>query len=254
MAIIYGKGFAVTACRELLALFEIREEMKIFVLHDADINGYDIARTLGEATRRMPNHNIDVIDLGLTVPQAIEYGLETEQFTRRKALPADLELDDDALEWFTGEPIDAGYGKPHYECTRCELNAFSADELAEFIEAGLQRHGATTKLVPPADVLAEHVQKARDEALTDLVTAELARLVDIDAVVDQLVADRPELVVVDEDRIARTSPTTRPDRGGQRRSSLWSGHRRRRRSRRRCSATARRTTGRVDERRRRRDG
>ena len=112
MAIIYGKGFAVTACRELLALFEIREEMKIFVLHDADINGYDIARTLGEATRRMPNHNVDVIDLGLTVPQAIEYGLETEKFTRRKALPVDLELDDDALEWFTGEPIHAGYGKP----------------------------------------------------------------------------------------------------------------------------------------------
>jgi len=211
MAINYGKGFAVTACRELLALLEIREEMKIFVLHDADINGYDIARTLGEATRRMPNHNIDVIDLGLTVPQAIEYGLETEQFTRRKALPADLELDDAALEWFTGEPIDAGYGKPHYECTRCELNAFSADELAEFIEAGLQRHDATTKLVPPADVLAEHVQEARGDALTDLVKTELARLVDVDAVVDQLLADRPELAVVDEDRV-RANFTDHPTR------------------------------------------
>jgi len=211
MAIIYGKGFAVTACRELLALLEIREEMKIFVLHDADINGYDIARTLGEATRRMPNHNIDVIDLGLTVPQAIEYGLETEQFTRRKALPADLELDDAALEWFTGEPIDARYGKPHYECTRCELNAFSADQLAEFIEAGLQRHDATTKLVPPADVLAEHVQEARDDALTDLVKTELARLVDVDAVVDQLLADRPELAIVDEDRV-RANFTDHPTR------------------------------------------
>jgi hypothetical protein len=204
MAIIYGKGFAVTACRELLALFEIREEMKIFVLHDADINGYDIARTLGEATRRMPNHNVDVIDLGLTVPQAIEYELETEEFTRRKALPAELELDDDALEWFTGEPIDTGYGKPHYECTRCELNAFSADELAEFIEAGLQRHGATEKVVPPADVLAEHVQEVRDDALTDLVNTELARLVDIDEVVRQLIADRPDLVDVDEARIRDT--------------------------------------------------
>ena len=148
MAIIYGKGYAVTACRDLLARSDIRE-MKIFVLHDADINGYDIARTLGEATRRMPNHSVDVIDVGLTVPQAIEFGLETEKFTRRKELPADLELDEDALEWFTGEPIQAGYGKPHYECPRCELNAFSSDELAEFIETGLQRHGATTKLVPP---------------------------------------------------------------------------------------------------------
>jgi hypothetical protein len=201
MAIIYGKGFAVTACRELLALFEIREMMKIFVLHDADINGYDIARTLGEATRRMPHHSIDVIDLGLTVPQAIHAGLETETFTRRKALPADLELDADALEWFTGEPVDAGYGKPQYECTRCELNAFSADELAEFIEAGLRQHGATEKVVPPPDVLAEHVQQVRDKALTDLVTAELERMVDVDAVVEQLLADRPGLVVVDEDRV-----------------------------------------------------
>jgi DNA topoisomerase VI subunit A len=79
MAIIYGKGFAVTACRELLALLEIREMMKIFVLHDADINGYDIARTLGEATRRMPNHYVDVIDLSLTMPQAVEFGLETRR-------------------------------------------------------------------------------------------------------------------------------------------------------------------------------
>ena len=53
----------------------------------------------------MPDHNIDVIDLGLTVPQAIEHGLETEKFTREGELPADLELDDDAHEWFTGEPI-----------------------------------------------------------------------------------------------------------------------------------------------------
>ena len=115
-----------------------------------------------------------------------------------------MELDDDALEWFTGEPIHAGYGKPHYECTRCELNAFTADELAEFIEAGLQRHGATEKVVPPADVLAEHVQAARDEALTDLVTQELASMVDIDEVVRQLIADRPDLVDVDEARIRDT--------------------------------------------------
>ncbi len=47
----------------------------------------------------------------------------------------------------------------HYECTRCELNAFSADELAEFIETGLQTHGAATKVVPPAEALAEHVNE-----------------------------------------------------------------------------------------------
>ena len=157
MAFIYGKGYSLTACRNLLARSDIRD-MKFFVLHDADLDGYNIARTLAEATRRMPDHSVDVIDLGLTVPQAIDAGLETEKFTRKKDLPAELELDEDAREWFTGEAIQAGYDKHHYECTRCELNAFSSDELAEFIEAGLQRHGATAKLVPPADVLTEYVQ------------------------------------------------------------------------------------------------
>jgi hypothetical protein len=203
MAIIYGKGYAVKACRDLLARTDIRE-MKIFVLHDADLDGYNIARTLGEATRRMPHHSVDVIDLGLTAPQAVEYELETEKFTRRKELPVELELEEDALEWFTGEPIHAGYGKRHYECRRCELNAFSSDQLAEFIETGLQQHGATTKLVPPAGVLAPHVEEVRDEMLTSLVARELVGMVDIDGVVRQLVTDYPDLVDVDEARVRDT--------------------------------------------------
>jgi hypothetical protein len=200
MGIIYGQGYPVEACRDLLARFEIRD-VKIFVLHDGDIDGYGIARTLAEATKRMPNHHIDVIDLGLTVPQAIEYGLETEKFTRKKALSADLALDDDALEWFTGVPIQAGWSKVHYQCRRVELNAFSSDQLAEFIEAGLAAHGAATKLVPPAEVLAEHVQEVRDVALTQLVTRELIRMVDIGAVMRQLLADHPDLIDIDEGRI-----------------------------------------------------
>lgn len=100
------------------------------------------------------------------------------------------------------------------------MNAFSADELAELIEAGLQRHDATTKLVPSPEVLAEHVQKARDEALTGLVTAELEGMVDIDAVVRQLIADHPDLADVDEDRVRETF-TDQPTRScGQRQNSL----------------------------------
>ena len=148
MGIIYGKGYPVVACRDLLARTEFRD-MTIFVLHDADTDGYNIARTLGEETARMPDHNIKVIDLGLTVPQAIDHGLETEHFTRKVALPTGLVLDEDADEWFTGEPFDAGNGKTHYDCTRCELNAFSSDQLAEFIEDGLARHGVSAKLGAP---------------------------------------------------------------------------------------------------------
>jgi Histidine kinase-, DNA gyrase B-, and HSP90-like ATPase len=188
IATIFSEGYSVTACRRLLARFAARD-IKIFVLHDADIAGYNIARTLGDATERMPDHHIEIIDLGLTVPQALDPDLPgaggeplpTERFARQNELPSTLEFDPDALEWFTGEPFSAGWGKTHWRGTRCELNAFSADGLAEFIEAGLQRHGVT-KLVPPPGVLGAHVLDARDEALKDLV----ASIVDIDAVVRKI--------------------------------------------------------------------
>lgn len=200
MAIIYGQGYSVTACRNLLARPEFRD-MTIFVLHDADIDGYNIARTLGEETKRMPEYNIDVIELGLTVPQAIEHDLETEAFTRKKKLPSKLVLDDAASVWFTGEE-EVVDDKIQYDCTRCELNAFSSNGLAEFIETELQRHGATAKLMPPQEVLAEHVEEVRDKTLTDLIQAEIERMIDIDAVKDQLIADHPGLVgVVDEARV-----------------------------------------------------
>ncbi len=106
MAIIYGNGYSPIACRDLLARSAVRE-ITIFVLHDGDLDGYVIARTLGEATKRMPNHSVEVIDLGLTVPQAISEGLETETDVRKCALPSELVLDDDALRWFTGTPFSA---------------------------------------------------------------------------------------------------------------------------------------------------
>ena len=47
MAVIYGKGYSPTACRNLLARSDIRD-MKLFVVHDADLDGYNIARTLAK--------------------------------------------------------------------------------------------------------------------------------------------------------------------------------------------------------------
>ena len=105
--------------------------------------------------------------------------------------------------------------------------------------------------MPPPDVLAEHVRTVRDEALTELVWAEIADMVDIDAVVRQLVADHPDLADVDEARI-RDTFTDDPTRSW--RSSAQQlvneRHRRRRRPRRRCPRTTRRTTAPTTTRRR----
>ena len=200
MAIIYGQGYAVTACRNLLASTAARD-IPIFVLHDADIDGYNIARTLAESTTRMPDHNIKVIDLGLTVPQAIEYGLETEKFTRKRELPSELELDPDATRWFTGRAISAGYGKNHYEATRCELNAFSSDGLAEFIEDGLRQHGANTKLIPPQSVLDSRTISQGEAIMAEHIQAELQRMVNIPALARRLAAE-VEVTDIDAEAIA----------------------------------------------------
>ncbi len=199
MAIAWGKGYSVTATRTLLARSEIRT-MQIFVLHDADPAGYNIARTLAEATKRMPDHNINVIDLGLTVPQAIEHDLETEQFTRKIGLPGDLDLEPEAVEWFTGNPFGTRTGKTQFDCTRCELNAFSSDGLAEFIEDGLRRHGADTKLVPPEGVLDRHTADKRRTLLIEMVQDELARRIDITAIAEEL-AEHVDIDGIDTDAI-----------------------------------------------------
>jgi hypothetical protein len=52
----------------------------------------------------MPDHRIEVFDLGLNIEEAIEMGLQTETFTRKKELFAALveRLTSDELRMFGG--------------------------------------------------------------------------------------------------------------------------------------------------------
>jgi hypothetical protein len=70
MAIVAGEGIASEACRVLFQNAE-KGDYQLFVLHDADPYGYNIARTLREATKRMPGYNVDVKDIGLTIEEAL---------------------------------------------------------------------------------------------------------------------------------------------------------------------------------------
>ena len=146
---------------------EFRDK-QIFTVTDADHDGYRIARTLWTPTTRMPNHRIDgVITLGLTVPQAIAMGLQRETYPRTDALAHTAVLDDDALRWFTGEPvIDEETGeqvlvevkkgrsktmKPLWSCTRVELNTLTRREggIVKFVEDELARHGVVRSWCRP---------------------------------------------------------------------------------------------------------
>jgi hypothetical protein len=152
MAICSGKGQPTEAVR---TLFEHAEgkDFQLFVFHDADLDGYNIARVMAEETRRMPDYSVDVVDIGLTVEDAVEMGLAPEPFRRKKNISWELRsrLSPMAREYLCQRD---GYRGIHGQ--RFELNAILPDtRRIEYIERKLKENGVRDKVVPPEDALAE---------------------------------------------------------------------------------------------------
>jgi hypothetical protein len=170
MAVVAGEGYASEACRVLFASADKDQRYQLFVFHDADPHGYNIGRTLREETERMPGHRVEVIDLGLRLADALRLGLPTEEFTRRKALPRGLTLDDVEREHFGGRPV----GNKAWACRRVELNAFSGPNLIGYVERGLAANGVRGKVIPPDPILAEQLKADMRLAVRVAVEAEWA--------------------------------------------------------------------------------
>lgn len=100
--------------------------------------------------------------------------MPTETYLRKKAIPKRLNLTADELDWFTGTPYEPG--KTWWrDCQRTELNEFTSPELVEFIEQRLAEVGATAKLLPPDDVLAEQAKDSHRRQIESLVAELVAR-------------------------------------------------------------------------------
>src|SRR5262249_27934458 len=147
MAIVAGEGYATEAIRVLFQAASQDKAYQLFVLHDGDPDGYGIARTLREATHRMPQYQVDVVDLGLHWAEAMALGLAPELFDRKQALPKDLVLTADERRAFEGKPQVDDYGQRTgvWIAQRVELNAFSAPELVAYIERRLAETGVRGK-------------------------------------------------------------------------------------------------------------
>jgi GNAT superfamily N-acetyltransferase len=164
MAICSGKGQPTEAVR---SLFERAEggDYQLFVFHDADLDGYDIARVMAEETRRMPDYSVDVVDIGLTVEDALEMGLASEPFHRKKNISWELRmrLSDTAKEYLYQRN---GYSRG-ISGQRFELNAILPDtRRVEYIERKLEENGVRGKVIPPEEKLGD----LTDEKYRDLIT------------------------------------------------------------------------------------
>ena len=195
MAVMTGEGYATEAARTLLSVANKNERMQIFVLHDADKDGYNIARKVRDATARMPDYSVDVIDLGLTVTQALEKGLEPEEHTRKKEIDADLveellEEEPQALRYFTGNKeciYKDGKLKPLWKrCKRFELDKMTAPQAVALIEQGLNKAGVFGKVIPPDEELPELAEEIYREEARKWARSALDALLDWDDLADAL--------------------------------------------------------------------
>ena len=164
IAIMTGEGYATEAARTLLEQADKDEKMQIFVLHDADPDGYEIMHKIRTATARMPEYSVEVIDLGLTVQQAVAMGLKPELITRKKEEKKFFnrlaeEGDELAFNSFRGEErtvMEKGKQKTVWaNCHRYELDKMTAPQTIALVEEGLRAEGVLGKVVPPDDELPE---------------------------------------------------------------------------------------------------
>jgi hypothetical protein len=174
MAIASAKGYPVEAVRELFSRAE-EGEYQLFVFHDADLDGYNIARVMRQATRRMPGYSVDVKDIGLTVEDALEMGLDPEPFSRKKDVSWSLlrTLSDVAQEYlYNRDPYGGGISGERFE-----LNAILPDtNRIEYIERKLKENGVRGKVIPPEEALAERrdaMYRTKVEGWVDEIIAEM---------------------------------------------------------------------------------
>ena len=158
MAIMTDKGFIVRAAKKLLAR-ATSKQITILAVHDADISGYDIARTLVEETRTTKGLVVRVIDIGLKVADALAMGLSPEPVNVKHEISSKLKprLTPQELEFF--------------KKYRIELNAMTSGQLIDWIESNIAKLGLAKKLIPPSEVLSNEIYLKLESGLKERADA-----------------------------------------------------------------------------------
>lgn len=187
MAIIAGEGYATVAIRDLLKKAEKEHGYRIFVLHDADPAGYDIARTLRESTKKMPDHKLEIIDLGLFLEEALNMGLLTEKFIANKKFSKKLKLSDTERKYFEGQSVYDEKKRTFKRIgERIELNALRPAALVKYVENKLKEHKATDKIIPPAKKIIETGGRNFEDCLKSELQDKIENIIDIGELTDRI--------------------------------------------------------------------
>jgi DNA topoisomerase VI subunit B len=183
-AIMASEGYAVRAAKALIDAAQEGHKMKVLCFHDADPDGYSIARTLSKNTGAH-HFNIEIIDAGMSVQEALDMGLETEYFPRKKRIH--VPMGEVERKYWTGEKQqvvtkNGKYKTIYTKCQRIELNALSADPMAflQWIEDKLNHFGVAKKLIPPAETIQERAEDTLETELYATIREQIEQELDLD--------------------------------------------------------------------------
>ena len=130
----------------------------------------------------------DGIARGLPIePQRVEGALTKELVPR---------LTERERKAFMGTETPPGSG--WYDCERIELNAFTSPQFIAFLEEKLAEHGADVKLVPPIEMLQTTARQTIQPELHTIVRDEIVRRLDVNGIVDRVLASAHLRSVEDE--------------------------------------------------------
>lgn len=161
LAVLSCKGQSVTAARKFVdETCAAGRGVPLLIAHDCDIYGFSIAARLTSVSDRASwddrvaeriayhfQNDIDYHDLGLRWADAKKYRLVTESCKRVRQVPEEYGCTAGELELFASGQ-------------RVELNAFSAPQFLEWLEAGIRAAGITERLVPDNKVLRQAYRRA----------------------------------------------------------------------------------------------
>jgi hypothetical protein len=160
LLITSSKGFSVTAARRLVDELCGARGLPLYILHDFDISGFGIAKTLTSDSRRYKfKHKIRrVVDLGLRHADVEAMTLDNEEVAIGKnyaRTAARLRINGaskaEIAYLLDGKIDDKGKILSGH---RVELNAMTSDQFVAFVERKLAEAGAL-KVVPKAAIMAE---------------------------------------------------------------------------------------------------
>ena len=165
-ALMSAKGFASRAARDVLDLLGTTgEPLTFFCAHDADAAGTMIYQALQEETAARPARNVKILNLGLEPWEAVALGLpvESPEHKGRQPVARYVSERDDGEKW-------AEWLQSH----RIELNAMTTPQLIAWLDRKMEEHGQG-RLVPPAEVLAEHLERQARAQVADTVRDTILR-------------------------------------------------------------------------------